>query len=75
MNRSFDKNVHLFLLFRTTNFYGDLHPWVEQDTKMFTLLSILNVTKYPPSFSFISITIGSGFLFLAAAQKLKKPSY
>lgn len=63
--------IALFLLFRIPNLYGDLHPWEKQNSQVFTALSILNVTKYPPSFSFICLTIGPALLFLAAAERIK----
>ena len=63
--------ITLFLLFRISNIYGDLHPWEKQNTKLFTVLSILNVTKYPPSFSFICITLGPALMFLAVFENFK----
>lgn len=63
--------IGLFFIFRISNIYGDLHPWKMQNSKVFTALSILNVTKYPPSFSFICLTIGPALLFLAFTEHLK----
>ena len=39
-------------------------PWTVQKDAMFTLLSFINVSKYPPSLLFILITIGPTFLVL-----------
>lgn len=57
--------IGLFFVFRISNVYGDLHRWEVQESRVFTVLSIFNVTKYPPSLSFICITIGPALLFLA----------
>lgn len=63
--------IGLFIIFRISNIYGDLHPWEVQKSEIFTVLSILNVTKYPPSFSFFCITIGPALLFLAVSEHFK----
>lgn len=63
--------IILFAVFRISNIYGDLHPWEKQNSLSFSILSVLNVTKYPPSFAFICITIGAALLFLAAAENWK----
>ncbi len=50
--------VALFVLLRTANVYGDLTPWSTQRNGVFTLLSWLNCTKYPPSLCFLLMTLG-----------------
>jgi uncharacterized membrane protein len=57
-----------FGLLRMLNVYGDPRPWSLQSTAAATLLSILNVQKYPPSLQFLLLTLGSGFLLLAAFE-------
>jgi uncharacterized membrane protein len=47
----------LFLVLRSTNFYGDPVPWTA-NIEMPVLLSFLNTTKYPASFSFLLMTLG-----------------
>ena len=47
----------LFLLLRGTNLYGDPVPWTPAG-EMPALLSFLNTTKYPASFSFLLMTLG-----------------
>jgi hypothetical protein len=47
----------LFVLLRATNYYGDPLPWTA-DIEMPVLLSFLNTTKYPASFSFLLMTLG-----------------
>ena len=63
--------ILLFLVFRVTNIYGDLRPWESQPTALYSFLSILNVTKYPPSFAFICITMGPVMFLLAAAENFR----
>ena len=59
------------MLIRALNIYGDPRPWSGQGTPLFTVLSFLNTTKYPPSLSFVLMTLGPAMLFLAAADRLR----
>ena len=52
-----------FVLLRALNVYGDA-PWQMQATALQTLMSIVNVTKYPPSLLFLLATLGVGLLLL-----------
>ena len=52
-----------FVLLRALNGYGDA-PWSVQDTPVQTLMSMLNLTKYPPSLLFLLATLGVGLLLL-----------
>jgi uncharacterized membrane protein len=54
----------LFVILRFLNFYGDPDKWEAQKTALFTVLSFLNVTKYPPSLLFSLLFIGLGFVVL-----------
>jgi uncharacterized membrane protein len=63
--------VLLFFIIRGINIYGDLVPWSVQDTTTKTMLSFFNVTKYPPSLSFLLITIGPALLFLYGIERVK----
>jgi uncharacterized membrane protein len=61
----------LFAGLRATNWYGDPTPWSPQPRGAgYTLLSFLNVTKYPPSLLFLSLTLGAALLLLASAGRL-----
>ncbi|RYZ20916.1 MAG: DUF1624 domain-containing protein [Chitinophagaceae bacterium] len=60
----------LFLLIRGLNVYGDTAPWHPQKSALFTVLSFLNVSKYPPSLSFTLAMLGLMFLLLAATERL-----
>jgi uncharacterized membrane protein len=56
----------LFVIVRLINGYGDLSPFVvHQRGFIFTVLSFLNVTKYPPSLLFISVTLGISFILIS----------
>jgi hypothetical protein len=46
-------------------------PWTEQKNLVFTLLSFLNVSKYPPSLLFLLVTLGPSFLFLRYSENIK----
>lgn len=60
-----------FAILRGINRYGDSLPWKDYGNIKQTLFSFFNLAKYPPSLSFLLITLGASFLFLANAEKLK----
>ena len=60
--------VAIFVLIRLINGYGDPHPWSTQPNPVFTVLSFINVTKYPPSLLYVLITLGPAILFLAVSE-------
>jgi uncharacterized membrane protein len=59
----------LFLILRVDNIYGDPSNWSVQKNGLFTMLSFLNVTKYPPSLLYALVTLGPSLIFLALAEK------
>ena len=61
----------LFFIIRGSNVYGDLVPWTIQDTSTKTILSFFNVSKYPPSLSYLLITLGPALLFLYGIETVK----
>ena len=56
--------LSLFIILRFVDIYGDPSLWKTQKSAMFTFLSFLNVTKYPPSLLFSLLFIGIAFLLL-----------
>lgn len=64
-------SIALFFIIRSLNIYGDLAPWVIQDTPTKTVLSFFNVTKYPPSLCYLLITMGPALLFLRTIETFK----
>jgi uncharacterized membrane protein len=63
--------VALFIIIRLINGYGDPRPWEVQPNLVFTVLSFLNVTKYPPSLLYALMTLGPAILFLAISENYK----
>lgn len=59
-----------FVLGRFINIYGDPSLWSTQKSAIFSFLSFMNITKYPPSLLFCSVTLGIMFLILAIAEKV-----
>jgi uncharacterized membrane protein len=62
--------IALFIILRSGNFYGDASHWSVQKNTVFTLLSFLNVTKYPPSLLYTLITLGPALIFLGMAESV-----
>ncbi|WEK36778.1 MAG: heparan-alpha-glucosaminide N-acetyltransferase domain-containing protein [Candidatus Pseudobacter hemicellulosilyticus] len=58
-----------FLLLRGLNIYGDPRPWSAQQSSLYTVLSFLNVTKYPPSLSYLLMTLGPAILLLGLLER------
>jgi uncharacterized membrane protein len=52
-----------FALLRAANVYGDA-PWQAMASAGQTVMSVFNVTKYPPSLLFLLLTLGIGLLLL-----------
>jgi uncharacterized membrane protein len=61
----------LFIVIRFINIYGDSFPWTYQKNSLFTFLSFINVTKYPPSLQFCLLTLGAMFLILSFVEGRK----
>src|SRR5690242_8234565 len=61
----------LFMLIRFVNVYGDPVKWSVQKNNIFTFLSFMNITKYPPSLLFCLITLGIMYLMLACTGGVK----
>jgi len=61
--------IALFIILRTGNIYGDPSLWSPQRNTIFNVLSVLNVTKYPPSLLYTLMTLGPALIFLGLAEK------
>ncbi len=61
----------LFILLRFINLYGDPAPWSVQKNATYTILSFLNVNKYPPSLLFTLVMLGIQFIILSIAEERK----
>jgi uncharacterized membrane protein len=62
--------ILLFVVLRATNIYGDTSLWSRQLSPLFTFLSFLNTSKYPPSLLFILMTLGPALLFLVFTENV-----
>jgi uncharacterized membrane protein len=57
--------IAAFIAIRTIDNYGDPSRWSAQPTAVFTFLSFINTTKYPPSLLYLLMTLGPALLVLA----------
>jgi uncharacterized membrane protein len=57
-------SVVLFCLVRAWDVYGEPQHWHRQKNFVFTILSFVNTTKYPPSLDFLLMTLGPAMLAL-----------
>ena len=60
--------VMLFCLIRAWDVYGEPLHWHIQKNVVFTILSFINTTKYPPSLDFLLMTLGPGIVALAVFE-------
>ena len=64
-----------FVLLRGLNVYGDPKPWTSQSNPVFTLLSFIACAKYPPSLSYLLMTMGPAFMLLAWLDRPTVPAW
>ena len=59
----------LFVGLRATNWYGDPNLWSLQPRGWaYSVLSFINITKYPPSLLFLCLTLGVALLLLSVSE-------
>jgi len=67
--------ILLFIIFRSYNHYGDPDSWRLIRSHFYSWLSFFNLTKYPPSFDYISLTLGVTLIILGLLDRISKNSF
>ncbi len=70
-NRIGTMAIFSFALIRFSNWYGDPVSWAIFPTTAQTIMSFLNVNKYPPSLLYLLATLSGAFFFLANSESWK----
>ncbi len=66
--------IAAFLIIRALDLYGDPNTWIFQPAGFKpTIMDFLNTTKYPPSLSFLLMTLGPASVFCAMASHITGP--
>ncbi len=60
-----------FIVIRFINIYGDPVHWSTQKNGLYTLLSFLNASKYPPSLCYTTMTLGPALIFLSLIETVQ----
>ncbi len=64
--------IAAFIVLRALGVYGEQIPFAAQKNGVFTLLSFLNTSKYPPSLLFVLMTLGPAMLALAWFERTER---
>lgn len=60
--------ILFFVVVRLINGYGD-QPYIIGNSSLESVMSFLNITKYPPSLLFLSLTLGIGLVLLSVFER------
>ena len=60
-----------FVVLRLSNVYGDPGAWAVQENALPSVLSVLNVEKYPPSLLYLMMTLGPALMLLALFERAR----
>ena len=63
--------ISIFIILRSFNIYGESIPFDDNGMFSQTLMSFLQLTKYPPSLLYLLVTLGAAFLFLANTENVR----
>lgn len=64
--------ILFFVILRYTNLYGDFNKWsVQSRGGVYTFISFMNVSKYPPSLLYLCITLGPTLITLSLLEQAK----
>jgi uncharacterized membrane protein len=62
--------IVLFLALRLSGIYGDMKLWtVNPRGTLYTVLDVLNVTKYPPSLQYLLMTLGPALMLMPLLER------
>lgn len=61
----------LFVILRAINLYGDPQHWSIQKNLIFSIMSFLDTTKYPPSLLYLTMTLGPAIFLLGIIEGIK----
>ena len=60
----------VFIMLRAFNLYGDPYSWsVQAKGPIYTIMSFVNITKYPASLQFVLFTLGTAFILLVYLER------
>jgi uncharacterized membrane protein len=61
----------VFIVIRAIDKYGEPQHWSRQKNLVFTVLSFINTTKYPPSLDYLLMTLGPAIIALAIFESTR----